>query len=275
MLPLPASMMDCASKRWIERLVGSAVPYSMLKLPKPLEPSGTPIFPATENVRPWPPIPLQECLMSPMLSPQVDGSPGLASRKPPVWISKLPPEGSFLSWKFMTPAIASDPYWAAAPSRSTSACRMAIEGMTEMSGPCEPSAMPLPSQVMTAARWRRLPLTKMSVWSGAKLRKFAGRTTVAASLMGWVLMLKDGMTVRNWPTRSRLPCRTRSLVLMTSTGTVDSITERGSPRLPTTTTVSVTVATSRRKSRSTSPPAASSTPSAIPISKPWVSAVTV
>ena len=42
---------------------------------------------------------------------------------------------------------------------------MAIEGMTEMSDPCEPSAMPLPSQVMTAARWRRLPLTRIRAWS--------------------------------------------------------------------------------------------------------------
>ena len=68
-----------------------------------------------------------------------------------------------MSWKFMTPAMASEPYCAAAPSRSTSACRIAIEGMAEMSGPCEPSARPLPSQVMTAARWRRLRLTRIRV----------------------------------------------------------------------------------------------------------------
>ena len=46
---------------------------------------------------------------------------------------------------------------------STRPCRTAIEGITERSGPCEPSAMPFPSQVMTAARWRRLPLTRISV----------------------------------------------------------------------------------------------------------------
>ena len=109
---------------------------------------------------------------------------GVASRKAPVRNSRAPPSLAPSSWKFMTPAMASEPYWAAAPSRSTSACRMAIEGMTEMSGPCEPSPMPLPSQVMTAARWRRLPLTRISVWSGARLRRFAGRTMVAASPHG-------------------------------------------------------------------------------------------
>ena len=136
----------------------------------------------------------------------------------------------------MTPAMASEPYWAAAPSRSTSACRMAIEGMTEMSGPCEPSAMPLPSQVMTGERWRRLPLTRISVWSGARLRRFAGRTMVAASLIGWMLTLNEGTTVRNWLARSVVPWAAKSSVRMTSTGTGDSVTERGCARVPTTTT---------------------------------------
>ena len=38
---------------------------------------------------------------------------------------QLPPEESSLSWKFITPAMASEPYWADAPSRSTSTCRSA------------------------------------------------------------------------------------------------------------------------------------------------------
>ena len=97
----------------------------------------------------------------------------------------------------MTPAMASDPYCADAPSRSTSTCRSAIEGMTERSGPCEPSAMPLPSHAMTAARWRRLPFTRTSVWSGARLRRLAGRITEAASLIGCVLTLNEGTTARN------------------------------------------------------------------------------
>ena len=59
--------------------------------------------------------------------------------------------------------MASEPYWAAAPSRSTSICRSAMDGIAEMSGPCAPSDTPLPIQVMTAPRCRRLPLTSTSV----------------------------------------------------------------------------------------------------------------
>ena len=61
-----------------------------------------------------------------------------------------------------------------------------MDGMIEMSGPCEPSEMPLPNQAMTAERWRRLPLTRIRVWSGARPRRLAGRTRVAASLIGCV-----------------------------------------------------------------------------------------
>ena len=96
--------------------------------------------------------------------------------------------------------------------------------------------MPFPSQVMTAARWRRFPLTRISVWSGARLRRLAGRTMVAASLMGCVLTLNDGTTVRNWLARSVLPWLMKSSVGITSTGTGDSVTERGWARVPTTTT---------------------------------------
>ena len=157
-------MIAIASLRWTLRLVGFALPYSMLRLTNPVEPSGNPTLPATDIARPWPPIPLQECLMSPMMpDPHVEVLPGFASMKAPERNSRLPPSRASLSWKFMTPAMASEPYCAAAPSRSTSACRIAIDGMTDRSGPCEPSAMPLPSQVMTAARWRRFPLTRISV----------------------------------------------------------------------------------------------------------------
>ncbi|MDE2781886.1 MAG: hypothetical protein OXK77_02925 [Gemmatimonadota bacterium] len=38
----------------------------------------------------------------------------------------------------MTPAIASDPYWAAAPSRRTSTRCSAIDGIVDRSGPCAP-----------------------------------------------------------------------------------------------------------------------------------------
>ena len=79
------------------------------------------------------------------------------------------------------------------------------------------------------------------------LRRLAGRTMVAASLMGWVLTLKDGTTVRNWLVRSTSPWLTKSWAVMTSIGTGDAVIERGSARVPTTATVSC-----RRISSSTS-----------------------
>ena len=85
--------------------------------------------------------------------------------------------------------MASEPYCAAAPSRSTSTCRNAIDGILEMSGPCAPSATPLPIQVMTAPRWRRFPLTRTSVWSGARARRVAGRMSRAPSPTCWELTL--------------------------------------------------------------------------------------
>ena len=63
----------------------------------------------------------------------------------------------------MTPAMASEPYWADAPSRRISTWRTAMAGIDEMSGPWEPSANPPPIHMMIAARWRRLPLTSTSV----------------------------------------------------------------------------------------------------------------
>ena len=69
--------------------------------------------------------------------------------------------------------------------------------MVEMSGPCEPSVTPA-NQAMTDERWRRLPLTSTSVWSCARLRMLAGRTRVAASLIGCEATLNDGTRVRNW-----------------------------------------------------------------------------
>ena len=44
--------------------------------------------------------------------PQVAVSPLFASKNRPVRNSMLPPDRALLSWKFMTPAIASEPYCA-------------------------------------------------------------------------------------------------------------------------------------------------------------------
>ena len=58
---------------------------------------------------------------------------------------------------------------------------------------------------------------------------------VAASLIGWILTLNEGTTVRNWFVRSTSPWLTKSSARITSTGTADAVTDRGSARLPTTT----------------------------------------
>ena len=209
-------MSATASRRGAARFVGFALPYSRLRLANPVAPKGRPTLPAN-------------CADSP--------SPAWYS---PVLTSTEPPLRASLSWKFSTPAIASEPYWAAAPSRSTSTCRSAMAGMAEMSGPCEPNETPLPPcQSTIDERWRRLPLISTSVWSGARLRSIAGRTTVDTPLMGWVLVLNDGMMVRSWSFRSPVPWLTRSVAVSTSTGTADSRALRGSAREPTTTVSSV------------------------------------
>ena len=164
--------------------------------------------------------------------------------------------------------MASEPYCAAAPSRSTSTCRSAMAGMAEMSGPCEPNATPLPPcQSMIDERWRRLPLTSTSVWSGARLRSIAGRTTVEASLMGCVLTANDGTIVRSWSCRLTLPWLVSSVVDSTSTGTGDAVTVRGCAREPTTTVSSVKPA-SRLSISSDDSPSASTSSGVMPSARP-------
>ena len=131
--------------------------------------------------------------------------------------------------------MASEPYCAEAPSRSTSTWRSAMPGMAPMSGPWAPSERPAPSQVMTAPRWRRLPLMRTSVWSDASPRRLAGRVIVAASLIGWMFTLYDGTTFRSRKSMLVSACREISDTGITSTGTIDSVTVRGLVRLPTTT----------------------------------------
>ncbi len=121
-LSLPAAIRAAASLRCTLRLVGSLVPYSALRLRKPLSPQGRPTLPATEKAVPSP------------------------AWYWPERTSMLPPLVASLSRKFITPAMASEPYCAEAPSRSTSTWRRAIDGIAEMSGPWAPSATPLPSQ---------------------------------------------------------------------------------------------------------------------------------
>ena len=92
---------------------------------------------------------------------------------------------------------------------------------------------------MIDERWRRLPFTSTSVWSGARFRSIAGRTTVDASLIGCVLTANDGTTVRSCSGRLTTPWFVMSDAEMTSTGTGEAATVRGRARVPTTTVSSV------------------------------------
>ena len=144
----------------------------------------------------------------------------------------LPPERASFSVRFMTPAMASEPYWAEAPSRRISTWRSAIAGIVEMSGPWAPSANPPPIHMMIDARWRRFPLTSTSVWSGARPRRLAGRTIRAASPTAWGFTLKEGTTVRSRSLTSVSPCSMKSRPVIASIGTADWVAVRGRDRLP-------------------------------------------
>ena len=85
-----------------------------------------------------------------------------------------------------------------------------------------------------------------------------GRTTVDTPLIGWELVLNDGMMVRSWSFRSPVPWLTRSVADSTSTGTADAVALRGCAREPTTTVSSVKPASSRSISAGDNPRASTS-----------------
>jgi hypothetical protein len=74
----------------------------------------------------------------------------------------------------MTPATASLPYCAPAPSRRISMWSMAPGGMALTSTGTVPAK--LLSVSSTALAWRRLPLISTSTWSGARPRSCTPRT---------------------------------------------------------------------------------------------------
>ena len=65
-------------------------------------------------------------------------------------------------------------------------------------------------------------------------RKFAGRTNVDASLIGWSFTLNEGTTVCIIDTISVAPCCLKSSLDIMSIGTAESPIERGAAREPTT-----------------------------------------
>ena len=137
----------------------------------------------------------------------------------------------------MTPAMASEPYCAEAPSRSTSMARTAVFGMVLRSTAEEPRPT-VPLTLTSAALWRRLPLMSTSVWSGPKPRSVAGRTVSVPSARPGRGKLKDGNeTDRAWLS-SVTPRFCSAEAGTTSTGTAVSSAERLATRVPVITTCS-------------------------------------
>jgi hypothetical protein len=151
---------------------------------------------------------------------------------------------------FMTPAMASEPYCAAAPSRSTSTRSIASTGMVLRSVPVLPR-LRAPNRLTSEVVWRRLPLISTRVWSDPRLRSAAPSTRSAPSAPVWRVEKNEGTV--NCSDCARSNCAPRSAtscIVMTSTGTGDSVSDRPMRREPSTVIWSSTLASSAAGSAS-------------------------
>ena len=131
----------------------------------------------------------------------------------------------------MTPAIASEPYCADAPSRSTSIRSIAAIGMVLMSVPAEPRPMDC-CTLTSACWWRRLPLTSTSTWSGPSPRSVAGQIRSVPSLTKLVGKLNEGASFCSSLPVSIAPVASIASRPITSTGAAVSVSERLPARVP-------------------------------------------
>ncbi len=170
------------------------------------------------------------------MSNGVTGTVYSESRRPKVTVTP-PPSRSSRSSTLMTPAMASEPYCAEAPSRRTSTLRTAAVGMVLRSTAEEPRPTVLLT-LTSAAAWRRLPLSSTRVWSGARPRKAAGRTVSVPSARPGRGKLNEGKaTERAWLISGE-PVRASCSALMASTGATVSPADRPATRVPVTTMAS-------------------------------------
>ena len=135
-----------------------------------------------------------------------------------------------------TPAMASVPYWAAAPSCSTSMWSMAEVGMKFMSADAAPPKVPN-STAMLPVPCRRSPSTSTRVWLGLTPRSLNALLNAAWSVPEFCAC-KDGMLAANPCTRSGLPTRLMMSSPSTCTGAGLSTALRPVARVPVTTTAS-------------------------------------
>ena len=143
----------------------------------------------------------------------------------------------------ITPAIASEPYCADAPSRSTSTRSIDAIGIALRSTGEEPRPW-LPLRLISAVVWRRLPLTSTSTWSGASPRSCAGRTASVPSVIAGRGKFSDGNTRASAVASSVVPVDSSASGVMMSIGEGDSATVRSVMRVPVTMTWSSVVASS-------------------------------
>ncbi len=135
-----------------------------------------------------------------------------------------------------TPEMASEPYWAAAPSRSTSTLFTIAVGMVFMSTAAEPRPME-PFTFTSEDAWRRLELTSTRVWSGAMPRRVAGRMVSVPSVMAGRGKFSEGRAIDSAWFISVVPTFLRVSAEMMSTGAAVSSAVRFATRVPVTTTV--------------------------------------
>ena len=132
----------------------------------------------------------------------------------------------------MMPAMASDPYWAAAPSRSTSTRSTARRGMVPRSTPELPR--PTVPLLWSSELWcSRLPLTSTSTWSGLRPRRVKGGAWSVPSVMLGRGALKPGTSMARARCRSGWPVDCSWAAVMMSMGTSASSASRAPPREPT------------------------------------------
>ncbi len=135
----------------------------------------------------------------------------------------------------ITPAIASEPYWAAAPSRSTCTSLIAITGMAFMSVPVAPR-LRAPKMFTSEEVWRRLPFTSTRVWSELEAAQRGESTRSAPSAPVWRVELNDGEMIGQGLCQVELARLVRRALVreITSTGATVSVRELVARREPTT-----------------------------------------
>ncbi|MNE11110.1 hypothetical protein D3C80_1038530 [compost metagenome] len=137
--------------------------------------------------------------------------------------------------------MASEPYCAEAPSRSTSTRSRAPLGMAFRSTAAEPRPT-VPLTLTRAEAWRRVPLTSTRVWSGDRPRRLAGRIESVPSLAEGRWKVSDGTVWARAAANSVVPRFCRVSAVTTSTGARVSRRERAGARVPVTTMSSTKVA---------------------------------